>query len=331
MAWPDLALSDLVTRTRTYLNEITTDFYTDAEIYPGLSVAANDIAEKTLGVRRVVDAVTANATRNVVTSAYKVMHVEYVPASGRAIMLTKIDPLRVGRFPNITVGTNGAPVYWYEFGNAIGIDPIPDGIYNLRLYIADMPKMVLLDTGTFVEGVGATQWTDGATAWTLATTATHAGAGPTTLTYNTILAASTNYTFVVTLTSIGATGTLIMKADTSGGTATGATITTAGVHTQNLTSAAGAPSIILTGANDVVVNHLTILKEIDFAATTDQTELPCAWQHLLALYATHGGLTKDRKYGPAQMLESIYNNELAYLRQAIVENIPDGRNDLKYT
>lgn len=215
--WPNLDASDLETRVRTYLNEVTADFFTQAEIWRWLSVAAKDTAQKTLCIRRILDAVTVNATRNVVTNAYKVLHVEYVPASGRAIMLTKVDPLRLGHYP-----VNGAtPQYWYEFGANIGIEPIPDAVYNLRLYVADLPKMYLI----------------------------------------------------------------------------------------------GAP---------------TTLVEADFANTTDQTELPTAWQHLLALYATHGGLTKDRKYGPAQMLEAIYNNELAYLRQAIVEVIPDGRNGLKY-
>ena len=44
----------------------------------------------------------------------------------------------------------------------------------------------------------------------------------------------------------------------------------------------------------------------------------------------YNSVDKRWKYGPAQMLESIYSNELAYLRQAIIEVIPDGRNALKY-
>ncbi len=325
MAWPDLVASDLETRVRTYLNEVTADFFTQAEIWRWLSVAAKDIAQKTLCVRRIVDAVTANTTRNVTTSAYKVLHVEYVPSSGRAIMLTKIDPLRVGHFPQITVGTNGAPVYWYEFGGAIGIDPIPDGVYNLRLYISDMPKMCI---GAYpLTNTQFTSWATGGTGFTAAT-ATHTGAVAGTLTENTsLLAVSTNYTVSFTLSTIGSfSATTIALGDTAG-----ATMTTAGVHTQNITtSATASPKVIFMATGDVTFANLYILKEADFGTSTDQTELPCAWQHLLALYATHGGLTKDRKYGPAQMLESIYNNELAYLRQAIVENIPDGRSDLKY-
>ena len=320
--WPNLDAADLEARVRTYLNEVTADFYLQAEVWRWLSVAAKDIAQRTLCIRRILDAVTVNATRNVVTNAYKVLHVEYIPSSGRERMLTKIDPLRAGHYP-----VNGtAPQYWYEFGAAIGIEPVPDGAYKLRLYVADLPKMNSVYNGiAFVEGVGANQWTDGATAWTLSTTATHAGAGPTTLTANTALAtANTNVTFVFKVDSIGASGSVTPSCG-----ATGVAVTTVGIHMQTL--AATTPwQAVLTGANDVVISGFYAYVEADYTAVGNQTELPTAWQHLLALYATHGGLTKDRKYGPAQMLESIYSNELAYLRQAIIEVIPDGRNALKY-
>ncbi len=323
--WPNLAADDLEARVRTYLNEVTASFYTQAEIYRWLSVAAKDIAQKTLCVRRILDAHTTASTRNVTTNCYKVLHVEYVPSSGRPQMLLKIDPLRVGHYPGVTVGTEGTPLYWYEFGSAIGIDPLPAATYDLRLYVADLPKMQTAYNGiAFVEGAGANQWTDSATAWTCATTATHSGAGPTTLTANTAHAtANTNVTMVFTVDSIGASGTVTPSCG-----ATGIAVTSAGVHMQTLAATTPWKSV-LSATNDVVISNFYAYVEADYAAAADQIELPCAWQHLLALYATHGGLTKDRKYGPAQMLESIYNNELAYLRQAIVEIIPDGRSSLK--
>jgi hypothetical protein len=324
--WPNLDASDLETRVRTYLNEVTADFYTQAEIYRWLSVATKDIAQKTLCVRRILDAVTADGVRNVATNAYKVLHVEYIPSSGRERMLTKIDPLRTGHYPGVVVGTEGAPLYWYEFGSNIGIDPIPDATYKLRLYVADLPKMNTPYNGiAFVEGASANQWTDGATAWTCSTTAAHAGTGPTTLTANTALAAAnTNVTFVFTVDSVGTSGSVTPSCG-----AAGVAVTTTGVHMQTL--AATTPwKAVLTGANTIVISGFYAYVEADYAAATDQTELSTAWQHLLALYATYGGLTKDRKYGPAQMLEAIYNNELGYLRQNMVEVIPDGRNSLKY-
>lgn len=327
MAWPNLDAADLETRVRTYLNEVTADFYTQAEIRRWLSVAAKDIAQKTLCVRRILDVVTATSTRNVTTNAYKVLHVEYVPASGRATMLTKIDPLRLGNY--LVNGTT--PQYWYEFGSAIGIEPLPDAVYNLRLYVADLPKMqyttypltawnalwTLTGTGTWSHGAGSDVYTG-----------TTGQAGIDTVT-TPILVNATNYTFTITVSGASNCGLVI-----TAGTVASPSFTTNGIHSFTAVTASTALTLTatMTGATGgLTVDDLYILKEADFAATTDQTELPTAWQHLLALYATHGGLTKDRKYGPAQMLESIYNNELAYLRQAIVEVIPDGRNSLKYT
>lgn len=325
--WPNLDASDLETRVRTYLNEVTADFYTQAEIYRWLSIAAKDISQKTLSTRRILDAVTITSTRNVATSVYKVLHVEYIPSSGREQMLTRIDPLRAGHYP-----TNGtAPQYWYEFGTNIGIDPVPDAAYKLRLYVADLPKMQF---SVYPISNFGTAWTATGNTWTNATTAGYAGTSGQSGTnrYETALVAATNYTFTCSVT-LATQASLVIQA----GTAQSPSITTNGIHAVNILSGVGGAGTALTLAASVTgtagtisVCDLYILKEADYGTAADQTELSTAWQHLLALYATYGGLTKDRKYGPAKMLESIYSNELAYLRQSIVEVIPDGKNDLKY-
>lgn len=319
--WPNLDASDMEARVRTYLNEVTAGFFTQAEIYRWLSLAHKDIAQKTLCVRRILDAKTTASTRNVTANCYKVLHVEYIPSSGREVMLTRIDPLKAGHYP--ASGTQ--PQYWYEFGSSIGIEPIPDGTYSLRLYVADMPKMAHLSFSSFTEGVGATEWTDSGSGWTCGATAAHAGAGPDTLTYNTALAtANCNITIVFTVSGVGTGGSVTPVIGTAG-----VAVTTNGVHMQTI--AATTPwTIAFSGSNTITIDDLRIYKEADFASATDQTELPSAWQHLMVLYATYNGLLKDKRFAPAQMLESIYNNELAYLKQNIVEVIPDGRNSLKY-
>jgi hypothetical protein len=321
--FPNLDAEELEARVRTYINEVTPSFFTQAEIWRWLSIAAKDIAQKALCVRRVLDAVTVASTRNVATNAYKVLHVEYIPSSGRAQMLTKIDPLRLGHYP---AANGAAPQYWYEFGSNIGIEPVPDAIYQLRLYVADLPKMTTVYNGiAFVEGSSANQWVDGGSAWTCSTTASHAGAGPTTLTaYTAIAAANTNVTFVFTVDSVGTSGSVTPSCG-----ATGVAVTTTGVHMQSL--AATTPwKPVLTGANTIVISGFYAYAEADYAAITNQTELGSAYQHLMVLFAAAKALHKDRRTGPAQMLESIYANELVYLRQSIVEVIPDGRNSMIY-
>ncbi|MGA3282114.1 MAG: hypothetical protein ABSD50_14170 [Smithella sp.] len=137
MTFPNMQASDLESRVRTYLNDENSLFFSEAEIYNWLTIAAKDIAEKTTCVRRILSYQTTIGVREVPFNAYKVFHVEYLNST-RNLMLTKIDPLRIGHY-NID-GTT--PQYWYELGSSIGIEPIPDDTYNLRLYVADIPKLI---------------------------------------------------------------------------------------------------------------------------------------------------------------------------------------------
>jgi len=104
-------------------------------------------------------------------------------------------------------------------------------------------------------------------------------------------------------------------------------ITTNEIHSFNLvptTTSLTLTATITGSSGEIHVSDLYILKESDFTSSLDQVELKAEWQHLLALYATHYGLIKNRKNGPANMLETIYHNELSYLKQLIVDAIPDG-------
>jgi hypothetical protein len=310
-AFPNLDMSDYETRVRTYLNEVTANFYTQAEIWQWLGIAAKDISQKTLCVRRILTNSTTSLTRNIVTNAYKVLNVEYIPSSGRPIMLPMVDPLRTGHWPI----KDTVPQYWYEHGSAIGIVPVPDAIYNLRIYIADLAKLI-------IEPVWTTDWTAGAR-WVLGDTAIHSGASSD-LTYTAGITNGANYTFEFNVTGVSSTATLKLTA----GTVEGTTITTNGWHCQSLI--ANGTTFKLTAVNDVTINDFTIYKEADISATTDRYELAPEWNQSLALYATYYGLIKDRQYGPAALLNSLYSNEFSYLQQNIVEVIPDGQDTMKY-
>jgi hypothetical protein len=61
----------------------------------------------------------------------------------------------------------------------------------------------------------------------------------------------------------------------------------------------------------------------DLDGPTDQTDLTTPWQSLMVLMSTARALNKDRKYAPAQLLTAIAGHEIEYLRQNVVENIPD--------
>lgn len=309
--WPNLDASDLETRIRYYLNEASASFYTQAEIWKWLGQAARDISKSTLCVRRILTTTTTANSRNVTTNAYKVMHVEYIPSSGRSIILPKIDPLNAS---HCKLNYGIVPQYWYEFGDAIGIEPVPTTTYNLRLYIVDVAKLVSQPAWS--------AYTAGAR-WVVGDSIIHSGASS-----DIILTAgisnSTNYTFEFHVSGIGATGSLKLTC----GTLEGSTITTNGYHCQSFVS--NGTTFKLTGVNDVTVNWLKIYKEDNIAAVTDQTELNPEWSTTLAIYATYQGLMKDKKIEQAMLLYNIYQNDFNYLSQKIIEVIPDPKDSLNF-
>lgn len=310
--YPNLDAEDLETRVRTYLNEATAKFYTQSEVWRWLSFGAKDISEKALCVRRILDAQTGGGTRTVPVSACKVLHVEYIPSTGNPRMLRKIDPLRIGHFTRKDAG----PHYWYEFASSIGIDPLPAAVHDLRVYVADRAKMVIISSGEPTEGVGATQWTAEA-GWV---DGAHTGVESSTV-YNTALTASTNYTVEFKIDGIGTGGTITPHL----GTSDGYPVTRNGYHAQTITSSAGAPDLKFTATNSLTLSDISLYKLADFAATSDQTDLPSEWHPRLSLYAAWQGLLKNKEYGPARMLEAIHESEIMYLKQTIVDIVPDGR------
>jgi hypothetical protein len=303
-----MLVNDLETRVRTYLNEATAKFYTQAEIWNWLSVSAKDISEKTQTIRRILTSATGGAgVRSINTNAI-VLHVEYIPSQGRSKILPKIDPLKIGNYQI----SGSEPQYWYPGNGIVSVEPLPDAIYNLRLYVTDVAK---LKTTTTL----ATDWTGAG--WTLGDSAIHAGVSSD-LTYTPAITSGVNYTLMFNVTGIS--GTLKITA----GTVEGTVISTNGYHTQNIV--ANGTTLKVTGVGDVTITEFLIYKEAAISAGTQELELGAEWDHLLALYATYSGLLKDRQYAPANLLASIYPGELDYLRRTVVEVIPDGRDDMVY-
>lgn len=313
--YPNLDASDLEFRTRLYLDEAVADFYSQAELWRWFSVASKEIAQRATCIRRILDAQTTSGVYSVSTNTYKVSHVEYIPSTGRPVVIEKIDPLKSGHNK-----LNGAsPQFWYELGSLIGIDPVPDATYKLRLYVIDIPKMVDLSISSFSSG-----WTAG-TGWSASTTASHTGATAGTLTYGTVLSASTNYTIEFTVTGIGTGGTVTPYA----GSTAGVPVTSNGYHAQNIVSSSGSPALIFNAANSVTLTAVKTYKEANFSSVSDQIEMEPAWHSLLTLYATFSGLVKDKKFQQAQFIESIYRGELAYMKHNMTDIIPDGKMDVR--
>jgi hypothetical protein len=129
-------LQNMVTTIRYYLREATASFWSDTEIKALINRAIRDIAERTGCIQHIDSVSTTGGVRDVSCTGYRTVAVEYIPASGRGRYLKLITPTMSG---HVFIGLNGEPEYWFEEDNGIGIEPVPDAAYSLRLYVADYP------------------------------------------------------------------------------------------------------------------------------------------------------------------------------------------------
>ena len=137
MAWP--TLTTLIARIRALLDHSSsTALYSDAQITRWLNDGYWDIAIKT-GCIENIDTfypVTVASIRSVLFSGLRCNYVEYVPVSGAPKALIRINPNRIGHV--VLVGT--FPQFWFQWGQYIYIEPIPDAVYTLYTHISDYPS-----------------------------------------------------------------------------------------------------------------------------------------------------------------------------------------------
>ena len=128
-------LANMLGLCRFYLRDVTAHWWSDAELTSYINIAIRDIAMKTGCVQHLDSVVTSAGSRWVNYSGYKVIAVEYKPVTGRRRYLRNITMTQLG---HVAFGTtNSEPEFWFEDTNRIGIDPIPNGVYSLDLYVAD--------------------------------------------------------------------------------------------------------------------------------------------------------------------------------------------------
>ena len=138
-------LDSLIATVRYYLREATARFWSDAELTDYINMTVREIAANTGCIQRSLLRTTADGERAVAEADSKVIAVEYIPASGSGKYLRNITGMMLGHI-KLTYD-DGSPQYWFEEENAIGIEPIPNDTYSLRLYYSAPPDWeVSLDT-----------------------------------------------------------------------------------------------------------------------------------------------------------------------------------------
>jgi len=128
-------LENCLTRIRDVLNEDTASFWTDTELTRILNDAVREVAASAECIERTEDITTSNGTRLTAFTANKAVYAEYIPGSGTPTGLIRIHPKQAGYVP-----VNGVtPQYFWEAGSYIGIEPLPNSAYTIRLYVQDYP------------------------------------------------------------------------------------------------------------------------------------------------------------------------------------------------
>ena len=140
-AWSN-TFTNILAASRAILREATASFWTDAQLLVYANEGIKAIAWRVGGYRTFTTVSTTASTRLVSFTGYKCLAVEY---SNKALI--KITPLQLGHVPLDGI----YPQYWFEFGNYIGIEPIPPEIYTLTVYLASIPTN--MTTGASVPSV----------------------------------------------------------------------------------------------------------------------------------------------------------------------------------
>lgn len=134
-----LTEAQLITETRSVLNEATAAFYSDAQITQWLRQGARDIALKTrcFEADATIAVVASTLTYAFPTDAFWI-HSVFNATTG--ISLTKIDPHKMGHI--VDSATAAVPLYWFAFNDKVYLTPLASGSSTLTLLYAKTTETV---------------------------------------------------------------------------------------------------------------------------------------------------------------------------------------------
>ncbi|MFH1230615.1 MAG: hypothetical protein V1709_03875 [Planctomycetota bacterium] len=157
-----LTVANIINNVRSDLNETTTTVLSDAELTIILNDAYKDVATKGLcfegkiaianipALQKIIDLTNTTIT----DPDYKIIRVNYVEyksgATQGGVGLMCVLPQAIGYIPAELVSTTngtGTPQYWFQWGNCLIIEPVPDvATYDLEVYATCYPQAVRVAT-----------------------------------------------------------------------------------------------------------------------------------------------------------------------------------------
>jgi len=127
-------LENLITRIRDLLNEDTATFWSDTELIRIINDVVREIGILGKCIERTETISTTSGTRLTSYTSHTVVFAEYLGAT--PLGLIRIHPKQVGHVP-----LNGTtPQYYFIKDGYVGIEPLPDATYSIRLYTLDYPS-----------------------------------------------------------------------------------------------------------------------------------------------------------------------------------------------
>ena len=144
---------------RSDLNESSTTMLIDAELDKFINDGYKDVAIKGLCYENKIAFDNIPVTQKVVpllpatNRIFRVNYVEYkTGATEGGLGLLAVLPQTVGRVPI----NSSAPQYWYQWGDSLIIEPLPDaGTYDLAVYAACYPAAVMSADGDLATSLPA--------------------------------------------------------------------------------------------------------------------------------------------------------------------------------
>ncbi len=142
-----LTVTGIINNVRSDLNETTTTMLTDAELTIMINDGYKDVCTKALAYENKItkDNIAAEKIVSLVGSnVIRVNYVEYKSSTtqgGKGLICAM--PQAFGFMPIST----SVPLYWFQWGDFLIIDPIPDATtYDLAVYATCYPSAVLVAT-----------------------------------------------------------------------------------------------------------------------------------------------------------------------------------------
>jgi len=128
---PD-SLAEALTEVRSLIKEPTALFWTDTEINNFIKEGVVDICAKTLCYKLVgSQAITDDVIEySVPALAFKILACEFYDSQSSPVSYKGLLRIHPKQIQHDAATADGDPVYWYNYGDKIGIYPVPASVHG---------------------------------------------------------------------------------------------------------------------------------------------------------------------------------------------------------